>query len=133
AAPYSSSRCAPAHWSPSAGPATRSCVLLGSFFPASAGKKCCAAFGPEASASESDLGESTAKLGAFELFCDAEFCESPEFSSELKTLQEATIKAAATVATTARPRRRNCRCPAGGFGRWIRCDWESYCLFISGQ
>src|SRR5699024_12422047 len=112
-APSSIAACAAAYWSASAGPATISCELLGSFFPASAGKKYCAALLPEASASESDLGESTAKLGAFELFCDAEYCESPEFSSELKTLQEATIKAAATVATTARPRRRTCRCPAG--------------------
>src|SRR5699024_12650495 len=96
------------------------CVLLGSFFPASAGKKYWAVFLPEASASESDVGESTAKLGAFELFCDAECCESPEFCSELKTLQEATIKAAATVATTARPRRRSCRGRGGRVGRWIR-------------
>src|SRR5699024_1395521 len=132
-APSSIAACAAAYWSASAGPATTSCELDGSFFPASAGKKYCAALLPEASASDSDVGEATAKLGAFVLFCDAEFCESPEFSSELKTLQEATIKAAATVATTARPRRRNCRCPAGGFGRWIRSEWESYCLFISGQ
>src|SRR5699024_8221196 len=124
---------AAADWSAAAGQAAISCLLPGAFFPGSAGDKYCAVFLPEVSASQSDVGESTAKLCAFELFCDAEFCESPEFSSELKTLQEATIKAAATVATTARPRRRNCRCPAGGFGRWIRCDWESYCLFISGQ
>ena len=103
-APDSTAACAAAYWSASSAPATTNCLLVGSLSPASAGKKYCAALNPDGSASDKEVGASTAKLGALELSSEDALLLVPSlFSPEVKTLQDATIKAADTVATAMRP------------------------------